>query len=106
VTWLSKLRLRLLVFVIGVPLAAFAAMSLSPSWLAIPVVGVAVYAVALGLQKASSRLAQPTCWTCGADLSSEPEGDHGRACPSCGALHQSLAHHDQESPETDEDSRA
>lgn len=90
-TWMSKLRLRVLVFVIGLPLAAMAAISVSPSWLALPFMGVAFYATVLAVSKVTGRLARPTCWTCGADISGEPGGDHGVACPNCGALNHRVA---------------
>ncbi|MEC9374521.1 MAG: hypothetical protein VYC34_11790 [Planctomycetota bacterium] len=87
-TFVGKLRLRLFVFIIGVPLAAVGAIALSPSWAALPVVGVAFYALSVGLNKTSQRLTQIKCWTCGKDLRDLPAGEHGVACPDCGTLNQ------------------
>lgn len=87
-TWLAKVRFRAVVFVIGVPLAAAGAISVGPAWLALPLVGVAVAAVTVTLNKVASRLDQRVCWTCGTDLSGVPEAEQGVACPMCGSLHQ------------------
>lgn len=89
-TLLGRIRLRLFVFIIGVPLAAFGAIAIGPSWLALPVIGAAFYAVAMGVNKASQRL-QSSCWTCGQSLVDEPGCEHGVACPSCGSLNPSIA---------------
>jgi len=88
VRWVNKLRLRVVVFVIGIPLAAFGIISLTPAWLTLPVVGMAVAAVTMSVSKLTQRLAKQVCWTCGADLSSQPPHEHGIACPTCGALNQ------------------
>lgn len=87
-TWLGRMRLRLIVFVIGIPLAAFGAMSLGPGWLALPIVGMAVAAVTVSVNKLAQRLAHPVCWTCGHDLSSLTPHDLGVVCPECGSLNQ------------------
>ncbi|TVQ32648.1 MAG: hypothetical protein EA376_04605 [Phycisphaeraceae bacterium] len=83
--------MRLLALVIGVPLATVGVISLSPSWAALPLVGVAVYAFTVSVNKVSHRLAQPSCWTCGHDLAAQPTGEYGVACPDCGSLNQHLA---------------
>jgi len=87
-TWLGRMRLRLIVFVIGIPLAAFGAMSLGPAWLALPIVGMAVAAVTVSVNKLAQRLAHPVCWTCGHDLDGHTPHDLGVVCPVCGALNQ------------------
>lgn len=87
-TWLAKLRLRAIVFVIGIPLAAFGAISIGPAWLTLPLVGVAVAAVTMSLNRLTDRLAQPLCFTCGADLAERPAHEHGIICPECGSLNQ------------------
>ena len=87
-TWRSKLKIRAWVFVIGVPLAVVGVISISPAWLTFPLVGVAVAAVTMTVNKVGQRLSQPTCWTCGEDLTNEDPAEHGIACPSCGALNQ------------------
>jgi phage FluMu protein Com len=87
-TWRSKLKLRAWVFVVGAPLAAAGIISISPAWLTIPMVGVAVAVVTTAVSKVGARLAQPRCWTCGTDLAGETPGEHGVFCPSCGSLNQ------------------
>lgn len=87
-TWLGRIRLRLVVFVIGVPLATFGAISFGPAWLALPLVGVAVAAVTMTMTRLSERLSVQTCWTCGRDLAEEPSHEHGIMCPDCGSLNQ------------------
>ncbi len=96
-SWRSRLHVRTLVMVIGVPLAILSAISFSPAWLTLPLVGVAVAAVTMTVNKISQRLNEPVCWTCGHDLASEPRSEHGRVCPECGSLNQSflLALHDR-----------
>lgn len=89
-TFVGKIRLRLFVFVIGVPLAAFGAIAVGPSWAALPVVGMAFYALSVSVNKAASRLAKPTCWTCGQDLSGRANGPYGIDCPGCGTLNTPL----------------
>lgn len=86
-TWLGRVRFRVAVIVIGVPLALFGALSLAPVWLAVSVVGVAA-AVTMTWNRVTSRLGDHVCWTCGHDLKDEPQGVHGVACPQCGALNQ------------------
>lgn len=110
ITWLGKIKLRVLVAVIGVPLAVAGVVSLGPGWLMVPLVGVAVAAVTVTVNKITQRLGAATCWTCGQDLSSEPEGEHGIVCPECGSLCQArprwLASSEGEQAESDTDERA
>lgn len=87
-TWLGRIRLRVVVFVIGIPLAAVGAISLGPTWLALPLLGVAVAAVTMTVSRLTERLGAQTCWTCGHDLAHEPPHEHGIVCPDCGALNQ------------------
>lgn len=87
-TWLGRIRLRVVVFVIGIPLAAFGAISLGPAWLAVPLLGVAVAAVTMTVSRLTERLDARTCWTCGRDLAGEPPHEHGIVCPDCGSLNQ------------------
>jgi len=85
--WISRLRLRALVWILGIALATTAMVLLtSVSW--VPVVGVAVAAAAMSINKVASRLSKPTCWSCGHDLSAQPVNNWGAACPTCGALNQ------------------
>jgi len=88
-TFIGKIRLRLFAFIIGAPLAVFGAVSLGPTWLALPVAGVAFIALSRTVNKTALRLAQrPACWTCGSDLSGRAVGAHGVDCPRCGTLNE------------------
>lgn len=86
--WVNRLRLRVIVFVIGIPLAAWGAIMVGPAWLAIPLVGVAVACVTMSVNRLTQRLSSETCLTCGADLNGMPPHEHGIACPACGSLNQ------------------
>jgi len=97
-SWRSRVHVRAMVMIIGVPLAIFSAITFSPAWLTLPLVGVAVAAVTMTVNKIGQRLSDPVCWTCGHDLASEPGSEHGRVCPECGSLNQSflLTMHDHD----------
>ena len=86
--WVNRLRLRAVVLVIGIPLAAWGAISIGPAWLALPLVGVAVAAVTMTVNRLTNRLNADVCWTCGTSLHGLPPHEHGIACPACGALNQ------------------
>lgn len=86
--WVNRLRLRLVVFVIGIPLAAWGAISIGPAWLALPLVGMAVACVTVSVNRLTQRMTAHTCLTCGGDLSGITPHEHGIACPACGALNQ------------------
>ena len=86
--WRTKLKMRAWVFVVGVPVAIIGVISFSPAWMTLPLVGVAVAAITVTVNKIGQRLAQPTCWTCGHDLRDEDPAEQGIVCPSCGALNQ------------------
>lgn len=90
--WLSRIRMRVAVMVIGIPLAAFGVISLSPAWLMLPLVGVAVASLTMTVNKLTHRLGAHTCLTCGGDLANLAAYEHGIVCPTCGALNQ---HHAQ-----------
>ena len=89
-SWRSRLKLRALVIAIAVPLAVLSAISFSPAWLTLPLVGVAVAAVTVTVSRIGQLLIEPTCWTCGHDLSAEPDTEHGVVCPECGSLSQAF----------------
>ena len=108
--WLSRIRFRVVVFVIGIPLAAFGVISLSPAWLTLPLVGVAVASLTMTVSKLTHRLGAHICLTCGSDLADLADlaaHEHGVICPTCGALNQhrpqtlALQQHDA-SPANDE----
>lgn len=83
--WISGLKLKTALWLVAITLATFVSISLAglPT---IPMIGVAVAAAAVSVSKLTLRLAQPTCFSCGHDLSEQPIGAHGIACPSCGAV--------------------
>lgn len=85
--YFSRIRLRALAWLLGIALASFATLALSPiSW--VPVVFSAVAVAAVSLSKTAHRLAKPTCLECGSDISDEPIGAHGAICRECGAVNQ------------------
>lgn len=89
-TWMHRLRLKLLAFLAGLVLAGVAVASVTtvPVW---GVVGVAMAAAAVVVNSMASRLSQPTCLGCGVDLSRERSGDYGVVCPGCGTVNQGRA---------------
>jgi len=70
-------------------LAAIVLVSLA-AWPVLPVLGVTVAAVAMVVNSMTTRLGSPTCWGCGQRLAPTTPGEHGVACPSCGAVNQTL----------------
>ena len=84
-SFIGGLRLRAFIWVLGIALCTFAAVTFGAiSW--IPAVGVAVAAAAMSLNKLAARLSRPTCMGCGHDLSGQVLATWGRVCPECGAL--------------------
>lgn len=88
ITWLGAVRLRVIVLVIGLPLAIMGVVSVGPAWLALPLLGMTVAAITVTIGRVTSKLGDHVCWTCGHDLQDEPQGVHGVACPGCGSLNQ------------------
>jgi hypothetical protein len=88
IAWVNSIRLRVVVFVIGIPLAMFGAIAIGPAWMTLPLVGVAVAAVTVSVNRLTQRLGQSVCWTCGESLAEVGAGEHGKVCPGCGALNQ------------------
>jgi predicted RNA-binding Zn-ribbon protein involved in translation (DUF1610 family) len=84
-TWMHKIRLRVLAMALALVLAAIGAVSWAalPVW---PVVGVAVAAAAYAMNRMTARLSHPVCWGCGGDILNQPESPYGVQCPSCGAI--------------------
>ncbi len=85
VRWVDRFRLRALAWVVGIALCALATISLTtlPAW---PVVGVAIAFAAVAVNTVASRLDVPSCLACGHRIESEPAGEHGVVCPSCGSV--------------------
>jgi hypothetical protein len=83
--WITRRKYRAVASVAAIAIAAMISIALfAMPWA--PVVGVAVAAAAVSVSKLTSRLVEPTCLACGHDLTSEPAGVHGIACPSCGSV--------------------
>ena len=57
---------------------------------ALPVLGVAFAAAAVVVNQMAHRLAQPTCYGCGENISRIVAGAYGVVCPDCGAITQVL----------------
>lgn len=91
-TWMHKTRLKVLAFSMGIALAALGVISLTalPAW---PVVGVAVAAVALTVNRVAARLSvnQAMCFGCGLSIADAPVGEYGSVCPHCGAVNQPIS---------------
>lgn len=95
-TWIHRLRLRALAWLVGIVLLGVAVVSWAavPAW---PVVGVAVAVVVAAMSSMTSRLGEPMCWSCGQDLAQVEPGEHGFVCPGCGSINQTLANAGPES---------
>ena len=83
--WITRVKYRALAWVLAILLATVATITFAGAPWA-PVVGFAVAAAWVSISKITTRLLQPTCMNCGKDLSGEPIGVHGIACPSCGSI--------------------
>lgn len=83
--WMSRIRLRVLAFLLGVTLTAIALLSLT-ALPALPVVGVAFAAVAVAVNSMTSRLKHSVCHGCGQPLGDAPTGQYGVVCSNCGSL--------------------
>jgi hypothetical protein len=83
--WMHRIRLRVFALLVALVLAAVGVVSFAavPVW---PVIGVAFATMALAVNTITSRLNNPVCWGCGADVSKSPSGEYGVICPHCGAL--------------------
>ncbi len=83
--WISRTKLKLLAWLVGIALATTATIVLAGLPM-LPVLGVAVAAAAVSVGKATMRMSRPRCLACGKDLSGQPHGAHGIACPGCGSI--------------------
>ena len=103
--WMSKIRLRVLAFMLGLVFTAIGIVSLTtiPAW---PIVGVAVAAAAVAVNSMTSKLKVPICHGCGKPLGNAPSGQYGVICPSCGFLtqtsHATLASSESAPAQSDE----
>lgn len=79
-TWMHRLRLKVLAIALGVALTAIALISLTtiPAW---PIVGVAFAAAAVVVNQMSSRLSGTICHGCGTDIAGVPGGAVRRDVP-------------------------
>lgn len=83
--WLSRLRLRALLVAVFFAAAGWAIIALTTlAWL--PVVGVALAATAVSVNKVAGSLGRQTCIHCGHSLADVPATANGLPCPSCGGL--------------------
>ncbi len=84
-SWMHRLRLRVLALLVAATLAAIGIAS-AVAWPVWPVLGFAAAAAALVVNRMASRLDESTCLSCGADLTGQPHGQHGVICPACGGI--------------------
>jgi hypothetical protein len=84
-TWIRGIKFRALAWLVAIVLATIATVVLAgvPAW---PAIGVAVAAACVSMGKLTTRLLKPTCLECGHDLSGQPIGMQGIACPECGSV--------------------
>jgi len=85
--YFGRMRMKALSIAVGIALAATALVLWTPlGW--VPVVGIAVWAAVVAVNRTGHRLTEPVCYHCGKELKGLPDGEHGILCPGCGALHQ------------------
>ncbi len=95
--WLSSLRLRAFIWTLLIGVAAWVMLAFTAmAWL--PIVGVALAATAVSVNKVASGLNRTTCIHCGADLSGHSPSQYGVPCPHCGGLHQLIPHETRADP--------
>ncbi|MEO1007151.1 MAG: hypothetical protein AAFX79_01130 [Planctomycetota bacterium] len=102
--WLSRLRLRVAGVTLAIVVTAIAVASLL-NFAVAPAIGVAAIAVAWVVNTMTTRLSQPVCYHCGADVGAQPSGDHGVICPECGGLSTPIMLARAEHPAEDADRR-
>ncbi len=83
--WLHRVRIRALTLVLAVAITAFGLIAWA-ALPAIPVISVAVAAVAMAINSVTARLNEPLCRDCGEDLAGLTAGEYGVVCPSCGLI--------------------
>ena len=85
--WMSRIRLRVLAFMVGLAFTAIGLISLT-ALPVLPVIGVAFAAAAVAVNTMTSKLKQSVCHGCGDPLGDTPSGQYGVVCPHCGLLTQ------------------
>ncbi len=85
--WMSRIRLRVLAFTLGLAFTAIGIISLT-ALPALPVIGVAFAAAAVAVNTMTSKLKQSVCHGCGMPLGDAPSGQYGVVCQHCGSLTQ------------------
>lgn len=87
--WLGRLRRRALALGLAIGLTAWGVVAFTtlPLW---PIVGVAVAALAVGVNSLTFRMREAVCFECGASLSGQPAGEYGVICQSCGSLNEQV----------------
>lgn len=85
VSLIHRLRLRVLGLLLGLVLASLATISLTtiPAW---PVVGVAVAAAYVGVNRIMARITPSSCPSCGSSLKGLNASANGIVCPECGSV--------------------
>ncbi|MBK7404150.1 MAG: hypothetical protein IPJ41_05840 [Phycisphaerales bacterium] len=83
--WMSRIRLRVFAFVVGIAFTAIGLLSLT-ALPALPVVGVAFAAAAVAVNSMTSRLKHSICHGCGRPLGDTPSSQYGVVCRQCGSL--------------------
>lgn len=88
--WLRRLRRRALALGVAIALMAWGAITFAalPVW---PVVGVAVAALAVGVNSITARMREAVCLECGGPLKGRPAGEYGVICPGCGSLNEHVS---------------
>jgi len=84
-TLVDRIRIRVLIVVVGGVLAGIGAVSYAAAPL-LPVIGVAMATTAVVVRSMVSPLGQTACRGCGADLAGHRPGEHGVTCPACGRI--------------------
>jgi DNA-directed RNA polymerase subunit RPC12/RpoP len=85
--WLRRLRLKFFGVLLAITLTCLTVLTAGVGWLSIPVVGAALWAVVVTVNRASVK-ASLNCWSCGERLDPDQLATGDLACPSCGTLRQ------------------
>ncbi|MCK4872257.1 MAG: hypothetical protein KAS72_05995 [Phycisphaerales bacterium] len=85
--WFRRLRLKMFGILLAVAIGCMVVLSTGVGWLTIPVVGAALWAMVVTINRTSAKAAT-MCWSCGCDLSNQDPADGSVVCSECGTLHQ------------------